>query len=194
MLRRLGIVLALVLLTQSAAEAQRISRYATRGTVELEGGFNVTYVSLYDQTSFTMFDLRPAVRYFVTQGLSIGGTLGYRYISFDSPDGGYHSSAFVFLPGVEYNFFTHSRVFPYVAGSFGLEHRGDYHDLSLAPTYLAHTLLISGGTDPLLEFGGGIKIELGGGLLGFGVAVPILFADGATFVAVSFGTRYAVFF
>jgi hypothetical protein len=145
------------------------SGYAAPGIIEVEGGVTLNYRRL-DGSSATTFTLSPAVRYFIMNGLAVGVRFELQIIE-DGP------KSVRVLPQAEYNL-NMGRLFPYVGIAAGIDYTK------------------SGGhssTDFALEPGVGIKLAFGGGLIGLGLQVPVLFGDPVTW-GLDVLTRYAIFF
>jgi hypothetical protein len=150
-----------------------VSSYATSGILEVEGGVDYRYLNVGDVSSSAIV-LNPAVRYFIMNGLAVGLRFGYAWVT----DGAH---IFNIVPQAEYNVSLGGRLFPYVGLGAGVQYineGGEGDDSS---------------TDFVVEPGAGIKLAMGGGLIGLGVTVPLLFADdfGAGFSVL---TRYAIYF
>jgi hypothetical protein len=147
-----------------------VSAYAKRGLYEFEGGLSLTYVTVGDEST-TIFTLNPAARVFVLDGLAVGLVLQTRLID-DGP------TTFSLLPQAEYNLNMNERLFPYVGLGLGWQYA---ETQNVSSSYF------------IFQFGGGVKLTFGGGLVGFGVAFPITFSDPLQ-LGVDVVTRYAVFF
>jgi hypothetical protein len=147
-----------------------VSPYARRGLIEFEGGLQLSYVTAGD-TSTTIFTLSPAARYFVLDGLALGGQMLARVIT-QGP------KTFSLIPQAEYNIRLDERMFPYAGLGLGWQYV-DTPDVS--SSYF------------LFQLTGGVKLTFGGGLVGVGVAFPITFSDPLQ-LGFDIVTRYAVFF
>lgn len=158
---------------QTSVPAPPVSAYAMSGIMEVEGGVDYRYLKVGSVSSSAVV-LNPAVRYFIMNGLAVGLRFGYSWVT----DGAH---IVTLLPQAEYNMNLSSRFYPYVGLGAGLQYvkeGGESNDNS---------------TDFIIEPGVGIKIAMGGGLIGLGVSVPLVFADdfGA---GINILTRYAIYF
>ncbi|HEY3354925.1 MAG TPA: hypothetical protein VGQ83_16850 [Polyangia bacterium] len=168
MIARAGLILALSLLAlgaraQGGAPAAA-APYATRYVLELEGGLELGYARRGD------FDVlfAPAVRYFITDGLAVGGSLRV-----GGATAGY--AIFQMVPGLEYSFTLGTKVFPYAGGGIGFNY------MSFSATTVFGTVSAS-MTDFLLDLSGGVKFVLTPHLLvAAGLDLPLVFGDGTAF-------------
>jgi hypothetical protein len=160
--------------------------FAKKGVMEVEGGLGFDFSKQGEADASIAINLGPTFRYFVIDGLSVGGnlTLGY------SKQGDSSFTTIYFLPAAEYNFDLGSRLYPYAGMMVGL-----------AYMTFSSTDPITGESSSEGKAGfyaapeGGVKVNFGGGILGLGLQIPIQkFADIDMSFGVSLITRYGVFF
>jgi len=143
--------------------------YATKGISEIESGLTVTYRRL-NHDSATSFMLSPAFRHFVIDRLALGVLFQLQIIE-DGP------KTARLLGQAEYNL-NMGRLVPYAGVGAGVDYTKSGNESA---------------TDFVLEPGAGMKVTFGGGLLGLGLQVPILFGSPTT-SGFDILTRYAVYF
>jgi len=179
----------------AAAPVAMAKKYLSPGIIEVGGGISLGFTD----TSYTGgsqqvldFGLTPYVLYYVMKGLGVGGrfTVAYekQWIKVTGqPDQSSDSTGIAIQPAAEYHFDLGSRLYPYAGLALGYGY-ADY----------------GSGKDNQMVFniGGGVKMTFGGGILGLGLEVPIIYHSidnsGTTTHATTAGfnifTRYAVWF
>jgi opacity protein-like surface antigen len=182
MLGRVASVVALVLLLAQPGFAQEpppapiapagpaakaAGAYGAKGTMEAEGGLAIGYAREGDNWDLLIV---PGFRYFVIDGLSVGGTLRIGY------HGGW-GAMFQFVPGVEYNFNLGTKMYPYVGAGLGF----DYASISQTVCVPFAGCVSASGSDTafLLDFEGGVKFDVAPHMLvGVGLDIPLGFHSG----------------